>query len=221
MSGIHISMGRKKKIIPEKIIVSEKKPLVESKKVIRVIIAFWVMVVVFVSMNILFQKYKIVPTKIYIETKKSVESFNPKSFFYPSPVPSVKTTVYLVALGDNGNKGKWVGCDDSVIPVVKEGTPDITELRTALATLFSLHEQYDSETGLYNSLYRSHLEFDHITRSEGVVTVYLKGDYILGGECDSPRFEQQIMATIQNYAETDRVEVLINGYKLENIVSGK
>jgi hypothetical protein len=214
-------MGRKKKQIRENAVVVEKKSFSENKRVIRLLVAFWIMVVVFGCISFLFQKFHVVPTKLYKDTKKSVQSFNPKSFFYPSPVPSVKTTVYLVALGDNGTKGKWVGCDDSVVPVVKEGTPDMTDLRTALSTLFSLNEQYDSETGLYNSLYRSHLQFDHITRSEGVVTVYLKGDYILGGECDSPRFAEQIMSTIQNYAETDRVEVLINGYKLENIVSGK
>ncbi|MBE7553551.1 MAG: GerMN domain-containing protein [Anaerolineales bacterium] len=127
--------------------------------------------------------------------------------------------IYLVALGDNGQSGQKIGCDDSLIAVEREITPTIAPLRASLNELLSLREQYDGQSGLYNTLYQSELKIDDIGLANGLATIYLSGRYTLGGVCDIPRFEAQLEATALQFSTVDRVMIFLNGQAMKDALS--
>lgn len=142
----------------------------------------------------------------------------------PTPLSSgqggfTHVQIYLVALGDNGQNGQKIGCDDSLIAVEREITPTIAPLRASLNELLSLREQYDGQSGLYNALYQSDLKIDDIGLANGLATIYLSGRYTLGGVCDIPRFEAQLEATALQFSTVDRVMVFLNGQAMTDALS--
>ncbi|MCL4295358.1 MAG: GerMN domain-containing protein [Anaerolineae bacterium] len=144
----------------------------------------------------------------------------------PTPTPRppgqggfTHVQIYLVALGDNGQSGQKIGCDDSLIAVEREITPTIAPLRASLNELLSLREQYDGQSGLYNALYQSDLKIDDIGLANGRATIYLSGRYTLGGVCDLPRFEAQLEATALQFSTVDQVAIFLNGQALEEALS--
>ncbi|GIK40970.1 MAG: hypothetical protein BroJett011_48030 [Chloroflexota bacterium] len=142
----------------------------------------------------------------------------------PTPLSSgqggfTRVQIYLVALGDNGQSGQKIGCDDSLIAVERGITPTIAPLRASLNELLSLREQYDGQSGLYNALYQSDLKIDDIGLANGLATIYLSGRYTLGGVCDIPRFEAQLEATALQFSTVDRVMIFLNGQAMTDALS--
>jgi hypothetical protein len=127
--------------------------------------------------------------------------------------------IYLVALGDNGQSGQKIGCDDSLIVVEREITPTIAPLRAAINELLSLREQYHGQSGLYNALYQSDLKIDDIGLANGRATIYLSGRYTLGGVCDIPRFEAQLEATALQFSTVDEAAIFLNGQTMKDALS--
>ena len=127
--------------------------------------------------------------------------------------------IYLVAIGDNGASGKAIGCGDSLIPVEVSITPTLGVLRAALNELFDLEgEQYYGESGLYNALYQSHLRIDDLVVTNGEALIKLKGDLVVGGECDGPRVEEQLKALALQFSTVNRVSIFINGQPLRDLL---
>jgi hypothetical protein len=141
-------------------------------------------------------------------------------------VPPNTYSIYLIAQDDNGASGEVIGCGDSIIPVTREvNLPEEPTARigAALADLFSLHDQFYGESGLYNALYQSTLAVDTVTidPATGQATVNITGQYLLGGACDNPRFQEQIQRTARQFPDVAGVTILINGTPLDQIVSGQ
>jgi spore germination protein GerM len=142
----------------------------------------------------------------------------------PSPVPTTpsipQVNIYLIAIGDNGNTGKAVGCSDSLVPVPTQIQPGEQPIKAALEALFSIHDQFVGSSGLYNALYQSQLQVDQVNvDANGVADVRLSGTYQLGGECDDPRFKAQIEETALQFPQVKQANIFINNKPLDEILS--
>ncbi len=136
-----------------------------------------------------------------------------------SPATVDRVKIYLVALEDNGLSGKQIGCGDSVVAVERQVPPTREPLRAALEQLFSLHEQYYGQSGLYNALYQANLKVESVAIEGSKATVQLAGQYTLGGVCDSPRFDAQIRETVLQFPEVQEAAIFVNGAPLEQVLS--
>ncbi len=129
--------------------------------------------------------------------------------------------IYLIALGDNGQAGVQVGCGDSAVPVPVQIPATQAVLRAALEQLLSLKEQYYGQSGLYNALYQSNLSVESAAIANGAATVYLTGTLTLGGECDDPRAQAQLMQTVTQFRTVHSALIYVNGVPLQDALSGK
>lgn len=134
-------------------------------------------------------------------------------------------SVYLIALEDGGEAGQEVGCGDSLVPVVRPATDpgsDEEAITNALEELFAIKDEKYGESGLYSAWYQSDLSVDSVDVSDdGVATVELSGDVLLGGTCDTPRAKEQILSTVTQFSGVDTVEVNINGKPMDEALSDK
>ncbi len=129
--------------------------------------------------------------------------------------------IYLIGLEDNGNSGQLVGCGDSAIAVSVEIAPTKEVLRASLEKLLSLKEQYYGQSGLYNAMYQSDLQIEHISLDNGKAEINLTGTMMLGGECDNPRVEAQLTSTVLQFSTIQEVSITINGVPLKDVLSLK
>lgn len=139
---------------------------------------------------------------------------------------------YLIAVGDNGKSGTVVGCGDSVVPVKNVSTmhydwlhmpqESVVEDRVqrVMEQLLANHEQYYGQSGLYNALYQSRLTVQSIITVNNVLMVALSGAVTLGGECDIPRAQAQLIQTATQFKEMNAV-VTINGRSLSEALTLK
>ncbi|MGC9467722.1 MAG: GerMN domain-containing protein [Anaerolineae bacterium] len=145
----------------------------------------------------------------------------------PTPSPTrtgglfTQVNIYLIAVGDAGQQGELIGCDDSVIPVQVEIEPTIAPLRAALNELLAIDTQYYGQSGLYNALYQSDLSIVGINIVQGKATIALSGTLQIGGVCDAPRVEAQLKETALQFSTVNDVEVTVNGQPLEEVLSNK
>lgn len=138
----------------------------------------------------------------------------------PNPTAAEQTVkIFLIALEDNGQSGVLVGCGDSAVPVTVTIPPTQGVLRAALEKLLSAKQQFYGESGFYNALYQSDLELESVTIDQGKAIIHLTGTVMLGGVCDSPRFEAQIEQTALQFSTVSNVEVFINDSPLEDVLS--
>ena len=126
-----------------------------------------------------------------------------------------RTQIYLIAVGDDGQSGKEIGCDDSVIPVEVTIEPTIAPLRASLEKLLALNEEDYGQSGLYNALYQSDLAVEGIDIVNGEAIIRLTGELRMGGVCDEPRVQAQLEETALQFSTVDRVSIFINGEALE------
>ena len=121
------------------------------------------------------------------------------------------TNIYFIAVGDNGQSGKKIGCDDSVVPVEIDIEPTAAPLTAGLTRMLELDSQYYGQSGLYNVFYQSDLEIDSIEIVNGEAIIRLSGNLLLGGVCDDPRVEAQIAETALQFSTVSEVTIYING----------
>jgi hypothetical protein len=129
--------------------------------------------------------------------------------------------VFLVAVGDNGASGKLIGCGDSLVPVTHEIVPTQGVLRAALEILLGIKTQYYGQSGLNNALYQSDLTIDDLRIDNGKASIYLAGRLLLGGVCDNPRVEAQLVEIARQFSTVKEVEIFINGKPLKDVLSEK
>ena len=138
----------------------------------------------------------------------------------PSSVQMVK--IFVIAVDDNGKAGIPVGCGDSAVPVMVEIPPTQEVLKAALEALLSVKYEYYGQSGLYNALYQSDLQVESVSIDiNGKASVYLTGNLIMGGECDTPRVQAQVEQTVLQFPTVKDVVIFINGKPLSAVFSLK
>lgn len=130
-------------------------------------------------------------------------------------------SIFLVALEDNGATGPKIGCNDSLVAVPVRMAPTQAVLRAALEQLLSLKTAYYGQSGLYHALYRSDLAIEDLSIQDGEAMIHLKGQLVLGGECDDPRVKAQLEATARQFSTVKQVSIFINGVPLDQVLSAK
>lgn len=138
-----------------------------------------------------------------------------------TPAMVSKVKIFLVAIDDNGETGKKIGCGDSIVAVTREITPTAAPLTAAMRELVALKAQYYGESGLYHALHASTLAVDHVSIKDGKAIIKLSGTLSLGGVCDAPRVEAQIKETALQFSTVKEVVIFINGVPLSQALSGK
>lgn len=143
----------------------------------------------------------------------------------PAPEPTVipttaSATLFYMAIGDNGVAGPKVGCGDSAVAVTSAAITYTDPVEGALRTLLANHTQAVGASGLDNALWQSRLDVASVERSGSAVTAHLSGTLTMGGECDIPRIEQQLMLTAAR-AAGGPVAITINGKTLMEALSLK
>lgn len=124
--------------------------------------------------------------------------------------------IYLIAVGDGGQRGPEIGCNDSVVPVEVQFDATVAPLSAALERLFAADgAQYD----LYNVFERSQLSVQGINIANRHATVALTGQLSIGGVCDGPRVEAQLERTALQFDTIDSASFSINGETLSDILS--
>ena len=137
----------------------------------------------------------------------------------PSPAGLDRVNIYLVAIGDNGASGKYIGCGDSLVPVEIPIEPTLGVLRAAINELFKLAgQQTYGQSGLYNALYLSDLNLESVEVIDAEARIALSGSLIFGGECDIPRIEEQLYALALQFPTVETVSITVNGELLENLL---
>lgn len=140
----------------------------------------------------------------------------------PSGSPTTAPlTLYFIALNDNGASGPKVGCGDSAVGTSSGPVTFTDPVAGAMTKLLSLHDPQLGQSGLDNTLWQSSLALDSVTRSGGIVTVALSGDFVQGGECDTPRIIAQLTMTAQAAAGSSTVNITYNGVPLKDALSLK
>lgn len=128
---------------------------------------------------------------------------------------------YYVAIGDNGQSGTLIACQDSL---VKVDTPSITYTNKAKATFTQQledHNQYYGQSGLYNPLYLSRLNYQSYITNDNKVTINLKGDLKLAGDCDGARVRAQLERVAKSSIDKDNITIKINNTDISDISSLK
>ena len=132
--------------------------------------------------------------------------------------------IALIALNDNGQSGKKIGCDDSVIYVQRVVESTNEPIKAAFMELFSINDEWYGQSGLFNIVARAKntLNFEKVVVENGVASVYLTGQISgLQGVCDDPRLQAQIEETALGFLEVTSVKTYINNQLFDWKSGGK
>ncbi len=136
------------------------------------------------------------------------------------PTPSVslgrEVKVYLVALDDNGRRGRRVGCNDSLVPVTRTVNESTAPLKAAVEELLNIPREY--EGGLGNYWFGDNLRVQSATLRAGVATIRISGNVSIAGVCDAPRIEGQMRETARQFRGVRSVRVFVNGRRLADVL---
>lgn len=160
-------------------------------------------------------------TQVEVPTATASETAAPVQTPTSPPIQLSEVTIYFVAVGDDGASGPKIGCGDSLVAVRQPIEPTSGVIRAALNKLFSYKEQDIGQSGLYNALWQSDLEIDSAEVKDGVATIYLTGQTMMGGECDIPRYKGQIEQTILAQPGVKDAVIYLNGKPIDEALSLK
>lgn len=125
--------------------------------------------------------------------------------------------VYLVAVGDNGKKGIKIGCDDSLVGIVRKIKPTVAPLKAAIEELLSIPHEYSKELGNY--WWGKNLKLKMVSITEGVATIHIIGEGpFVAGTCDVPRITEQIEKTAMQFSSVNTVKVFVNDKPLADVI---
>jgi spore germination protein GerM len=132
------------------------------------------------------------------------------------PAAGRRVQVYLVALDDNGKRGRRVGCNDSLVPVTRTVGRGADPLRAAVEELLAIPREY--EGGLGNFWQGENLSVQSVAQRGGVATIRLRGNVQVAGACDAPRIEGQIRETARQFRGVRTVRVFVGGRRLADVL---
>lgn len=128
---------------------------------------------------------------------------------FAAPESTREVKVYLVASGDNGKRGKKVGCDDSLVPVTRRVSDTGSPLRAALQELLSIPPEPVDNPGLQNFWKGRNLSLRSVSIQKQTATILISGEVFVAGICDEPRIVGQIEETARQFPNVKNVKVFI------------
>ena len=126
--------------------------------------------------------------------------------------------VYLVAVGDNGQAGKKIGCEDSLVAVTRSVRRTGAPLKSAIQELLSAAEESGDNPKLQNFWKGRNLKLRSVSIHRSTATIHISGEVFVAGICDQPRIESQIEATARQFANVKRVKVFIGKRTLADAI---
>jgi len=126
--------------------------------------------------------------------------------------------VYLVAVGDNGQAGKKIGCEDSVVPVTRSIRKTAAPLKAAIEELLSTPVETDGTPKLQNFWKGRNLRVRSVSIRRATATIHISGEVFVAGICDEPRIESQIEETARQFPTVKRVKVFIGKRTLKDAI---
>lgn len=130
-------------------------------------------------------------------------------------------TLFYVAVGDEGKSGPKIGCGDSLVATETGPVEFTNQIEASMIALLDDDEQELGGSGLRNALASSDLDYISSTVKGDSVSVELSGTVSSGGICDDPRMIGQLEYTAMTAAGTGQAQILVNGEKLEEVLSAK
>jgi hypothetical protein len=147
----------------------------------------------------------------------------------PTPEPTVTgfpeqvapLTVYYVAVGDNGVSGPMIGCGDSLVATTTAPVRFTDQVGPSIGTLLANKSRDVGMSGLVNVLYQSNLTYLGGELNGRTITIYLSGQFMLGGVCDIPRAKAQLEYTAMAASDATSAQVFVNGRPIDEVLSLK
>lgn len=125
--------------------------------------------------------------------------------------------IYMVAINDNGKRGKRIGCGDSLVPV-KWQTVRPNRLIDVYQDIVGV-QGYDFGDGLNNPLAESKLSVVTATVDDsGTARIYLSGAFSVSGRCDAERVRAQLEQPAYQFGGVRKVLVYINNILLSDVI---
>lgn len=137
------------------------------------------------------------------------------------PEQTAPLAIFYIAVEDGGVSGPLVGCGDSAVATSTEPVTFRDQVGPAMTRLLANRSRNVGQSGLINVLYQSTLAYQGASFDGTTITVYLTGQFMLGGVCDIPRAEAQITFTAMAAAGAQRAEVFVNGKPMREALSLK
>jgi hypothetical protein len=130
-------------------------------------------------------------------------------------------TVYYVAVGDNGASGPKIGCGDSLVATTTAPVRFRDQVGPSIGALLANKNRDVGMSGLVNVLYQSSLTYLGGELDGSTITIYLSGQFMLGGECDIPRAKAQLEYTAMAASAATSARVFVNGRPIDEVLSLK
>jgi hypothetical protein len=137
------------------------------------------------------------------------------------PEQTAPLTIYYVAIGDNGISGPLIGCGDSLIATTTAPVRFTDQVGPSVGTLLANRSRDVGLSGLVNVLYQSNLTYLGGELVGSTITIYLSGQFMLGGVCDIPRAKAQLEYTAMAASGATSAEVFVNGRPIDEVLSLK
>jgi hypothetical protein len=130
-------------------------------------------------------------------------------------------TVYYVAVGDNGVSGPRIGCGDSLVATTTAPVRFTDQVGPSVGTLLANKSRDVGMSGLINVLYQSNLTYVAGELDGSTITIWLTGQFMLGGVCDIPRAKAQLEYTAMAASGATSAQVFVNGRPIDQVLSLK
>jgi hypothetical protein len=137
------------------------------------------------------------------------------------PEQTAPLTIYYVAVDDNGISGPLIGCGDSLVATTTAPVRFTDQVRPSIETLLANKSRDVGLSGLVNVLYQSNLTYAGGELNGSTITIYLTGQFMLGGVCDIPRAKAQLEYTAMAAAGATSAQVFVNGRPIDEVLSLK
>lgn len=154
-------------------------------------------------------------------TATATETPTPEPTFTGFPEQVAPLTVYYVAVGDNGISGPKIGCGDSLIATTTAPVRFTDQVGPSIGALLANKSRNIGMSGLVNVLYQSNLTYLGGELDGSTITIWLSGQFMLGGVCDIPRAKAQLEYTAMAASAATSAQVFVNGRPIDEVLSLK
>ena len=137
------------------------------------------------------------------------------------PEQTAPLTVYYVAVGDNGVSGPKIGCGDSLVATTTAPVTFSDQVGPSINALLANKSRDVGLSGLINVLYQSSLTYLGGELNGSTITIWLSGQFMLGGVCDVPRAKAQLEYTAMSASGATSAQVFVNGRPIDEVLSLK